>query len=65
MSGFDREFGQHGNDGSQAYNLSFKFYQRVEEIFLALPGAVIKKIQIRVLETGYPTPVSTQTVTLS
>ena len=27
--------------------------------------AVIKKVQVRVLETGNPTPVSTQTVTLS
>jgi len=55
----------HGNDGSQAYNLAFKFYQRVEGTFLVPPDAVIKKVQVRVLETGNPTPVSTQTVTLS
>ena len=54
-----------GEDGSQAYNLSFKFYQRVEGTFLVPPGAVINKIQVRVMETGNPTPVSTQTVTLS
>lgn len=54
-----------GEDGSQAYNLSFKFYQRVEGTFLVPPGAVIRKIQVRVMETGNPTPVSTQTVTLS
>jgi hypothetical protein len=54
-----------GNDGSQAYNLAFKFYQRVEGTFLVPPDAVIKKVQVRVLETGNPTPVSTQTVTLS
>ena len=54
-----------GDDGSQAYNLAFKFYQRVEGTFLVPPGAVIKKIQVRVLETGNPTPVSTQTVNLS
>lgn len=54
-----------GDDGSQAYNLAFKFYQRVEGTFLVPPGAVIKKVQVRVLETGNSTPVSTQTVTLS
>ncbi|HKB84077.1 MAG TPA: DUF6776 family protein [Burkholderiales bacterium] len=52
-------------DGSQAYNLAFKFYQRVEGTFLVPPGAVIKKVQVRVLETGNPTPVSTQSVNLS
>jgi hypothetical protein len=50
---------------SQAYNLAFKFYQRVEGTFLVPAGAVIKKVQVRVLEVGNPTPVSTQTVTLS
>jgi hypothetical protein len=54
-----------GDDGSQAYNLAFKFYQRVEGTFLVPPGAVIKKVQVRVLEAGNPTPVSTQSVTLS
>ena len=54
-----------GGDASQAYNLAFKFYQRVEGTFLMPPGAVIKKVQVRVLETGNPTPVSTQTVSLS
>lgn len=54
-----------GDDGSQAYNLAFKFYQRVEGTFLVPPDAVIKKVQVRVMETGNPTPVSTQSVTLS
>ena len=54
-----------GDDGSQAYNLAFKFYQRVEGTFLVPPGAVIKKVQVRVLETGNPAPVSTQSVSLS
>lgn len=53
------------DDSSPAYNLSFKFYQRVEGTFLVPPGAVIKKVQVRVLETGNTTPVSTQTATLS
>ncbi len=54
-----------GAEGSQAYNLAFKFYQRVEGTFLVPPGAVIKKVQVRVLETGNPAPVSTQSVSLS
>lgn len=53
------------DDAGQAYNLGFKFYQRVEGTFLMPPDAVIKKVQVRVLETGNPTPVSTQTVNLS
>jgi hypothetical protein len=53
------------DDATQAYNLAFKFYQRVEGTFLMPADAVIKKVQVRVLEAGNPTPVSTQTVTLS
>ncbi len=53
------------DESAQAYNLVFKFYQRVEGTFMVPPGAVIKKVQVRVLENGNPTPVSIQTVTLS
>lgn len=53
------------DENAQAYNLVFKFYQRVEGTFMVPPGAVIKKVQVRVLENGNPTPVSIQTVTLS
>lgn len=52
-------------ENAQAYNLVFKFYQRVEGTFMVPPSAVIKKVQVRVLENGNPTPVSIQTVTLS
>jgi hypothetical protein len=52
-------------DNAQAYNLVFKFYQRVDGTFVIPSGAVIKKVQVRVLENGNPTPVSIQTVTLS
>ena len=52
-------------EAGQAYNLAFKFYQRVEGTFLLPPDAVIKKVQVRVWETGNPTPVSSQTVNLS
>lgn len=54
-----------GETEAQAYNLTFKFYQRVEGTFLVPLGAVIKKVQVRVMESGNPMPVSTQTVTLS
>lgn len=53
------------DENAQAYNLVFKFYQRVEGTFMVPPSAVIKKVQVRVLENGNPTPVSIQTVTLS
>lgn len=49
----------------QAYNLAFKFYQRVEGTFVVPPSAVIKKVQARVLEDGNSTPLATQSVTLS
>ncbi len=52
-------------ESAQAYNLVFKFYQRVEGTFMIAPGAVVKKVQVRVLENGNPMPVSTQTVSLS
>ncbi len=53
------------NDASQGYNLAFKFYQRVDGTFMLPPGAVVKRVQVRVLENGNPTPLSTQSVTLS
>lgn len=53
------------DENAQAYNLVFKFYQRVDGTFMVPSGAVIKKVQVRVLENGNPTPVSIQTVTLS
>ena len=56
---------QREGEATQAYNLIFKFYQRVEGTFMVAPGAVVKKVQVRVLENGNPAPVSTQTVTLS
>jgi hypothetical protein len=52
-------------ESMQAYNLVFKFYQRVDGTFVIPSGAVVKKVQVRVLENGNTTPVSIQTVTLS
>lgn len=54
-----------GEDRPSAYNLTFKFYQRVEGTFLLPPDAVVRRVQVRVLENGNPTPLSTQSVTLS
>jgi hypothetical protein len=53
------------NENAQAYNLAFKFYQRVEGTFMVPPGAAIKKVQIRVFENGNPTPLTTQTLVIS
>lgn len=53
------------SDHAPAYNLAFKFYQRVEGTFLLPPDAVVRRVQVRVLENGNPTPLSTQSVTLS
>jgi hypothetical protein len=52
-------------DDDQAYNLRFKFYQRVEGTFTLQPEAIVRGVQVRVLKNGDPTPVSTQATTLS
>ena len=49
----------------QAYNLRFKFYQRVEGTFTLQPEAIVRGVQVRVLKNGDPTPVSTQATNLS
>jgi len=52
-------------DDVQAYNLRFKFYQRVEGVFTLEPDAIVKGVQVRVIKNGDATPVSTQAATLS
>ena len=47
------------------YNLSFKFYQRVEGVFHVPPEATVKRVQVRVLENGAESPKSSQTVDVS
>jgi len=59
-----RTFPSEGDD-EQAYNLRFKFYQRVEGTFTLQPEAIVRGVQVRVLQDGDPTPVSTQATTLS
>lgn len=48
-----------------AYNLNFKFYQRLEGVFHVEPNAQVKKVQIRVFENGAVQPKLMQTVNLS
>lgn len=50
---------------SPAYNLNFKFYQRLEGIFHVEPNAQVKKVQIRVFENGAVQPKLMQAVNLS
>jgi hypothetical protein len=52
-------------DEKGPYNLSFKFYQRVEGVFHVPPEATVKRVQVRVLENGTESPKSSQTVNLS
>lgn len=47
------------------YELSFKFFQRVEGTFRISPDAVLKSMQVRVFENGSTQPKLTQTATVS
>lgn len=49
----------------QAYNINFKYYQRVEGSFRIEPGAVAKSVQVRVFENGASEARLMQTVNLS
>ncbi|MCE5182096.1 MAG: hypothetical protein LLG15_09880 [Betaproteobacteria bacterium] len=50
---------------ARAYNLSFKYYQRLEGTFHVEPKAVVKNVQIRVFENGAAQPKLMQTVNLT
>jgi hypothetical protein len=47
------------------FDLSFKFYQRVEGAFRVPEAAKVTRVQVRVLENGVEQPRSSQTVVLS
>jgi hypothetical protein len=47
------------------YQVSFKFFQRVEGTLKLDPGAVVKSVQIRVFENGSVAPKLSQTVSVS
>lgn len=48
-----------------AYQLSFRFFQRVEGTFRVQPDASVKDLQVRVFESGTNVPKATQTITVS
>jgi len=52
-------------DKPDSYNLSFKFYQRVEGGFQVPAEAKVTRVQVRVLENGVDGPRSSQSVNLS
>jgi hypothetical protein len=54
-----------GEKNVKEYQISFKFFQRVEGTFKLPPGAVVKSLQIRVFEKGSIEPKLSQTVSVS
>ena len=56
---------QEGERNAKDYQISFKFFQRVEGTFKVAPDAVVKSLQIRVFENGSVAPKLSQTVTVS
>jgi hypothetical protein len=54
------------DDGDRkAFQLSFRFYQRIEGGLRIAPDAVIKSLQVRVFESGSSVPKVIQAATLS
>ncbi|MBI3043952.1 MAG: hypothetical protein HYY78_14125 [Betaproteobacteria bacterium] len=56
---------EEGDKGAKDYQVSFKFFQRVEGTFKVAPGAVVKSLQVRVFENGSVAPKLSQTVSVS
>jgi hypothetical protein len=54
-----------GTPPGKDYQVSFKFFQRVEGTFRIAPEAVLKSMQVRVFENGANAPKLTQTVNVS
>src|SRR5688572_22360306 len=54
-----------GERNAKDYQISFKFFQRVEGTFKVAPEAVVKSLQVRVFENGTVAPKLSQTVTVS
>jgi len=52
-------------DASKDFDLSFKFYKRVEGSLRLPPEAKVTRVQVRVFERGADSPRSSQTVVLS
>jgi hypothetical protein len=54
-----------GEKDVKEYEVSFKFFQRVEGTFKVAPGAVVKSLQVRVFENGSVAPKLSQSVNVS
>jgi hypothetical protein len=54
-----------GEKDTKEYQLTFKFFQRVEGTFKVAPEAVVKSLQVRVFENGSVAPKLSQTVSIS
>ena len=54
-----------GEAAIKDYQVSFKFFQRVEGTFKVAPDAVVKSLQVRVFENGSVAPKLSQTVSIS
>ena len=54
-----------GDKADKAFKLNFRFYQRVEGTFRVEAGAVVKSMQVRVVENGSNEPKLTQAVNAS
>src|SRR5262249_52107870 len=54
-----------GEQDARDYQVSFKFFQRVEGTFKIAPEAVVKSLQVRVFENGSVAPKLSQTVSIS
>jgi hypothetical protein len=54
-----------GENDRKDYQVSFRFFQRVEGTFKVAPGAVVKSLQVRVFENGSIAPKLSQTVSIS
>jgi hypothetical protein len=50
---------------SKDYQLSFKFFQRIEGTFKLTPGSELTRMQVRVFEKGARTPKLTQSLSVS
>lgn len=65
----DRKFAltlpHEGEKTPKEFEVSFKFFQRVEGTFKVAPGAVVKSMQVRVFENGSVAPKLSHTVSIS
>lgn len=50
---------------TQAYKISFKYFQRIEGMFRVAPGARVKMVQVRIFENGSAQVRATQSFNLS